>query len=341
MAIPIVSGWLRKIKKFNRWTAKYIKSHAGGKQHSKCSYYLTFFWAYFVKHIGLDELGYYHYIDLSPEERKHLVPRRENLRFIRAVNNVTDTSVLSDKMKCYAHFKDYYKRDVLAVAPKDVKSKESKDAFVDFVHRHGVIIIKPMSECEGKGVQAIDATRHSEEELRAISEGYTEGYLAEERVEQSAFMAAIHPESVNTIRINTVRYGSDVEVLWPSWRVGQGKAVVDNYSAGGISLPIDKDSGTTLCAISKNGTHFTTHPDTGVQLVGIQIPRWDELCRQVKQMALRLTDVVFVGWDMALTDNGWVMIEANYEPDNKAWQMTSKQGIRKDFEEMKRRLKVK
>ena len=44
---------------------------------------------------------------------------------------------------------------------------------------------------------------------------------------------------------------------------------------------------------------------------------------------------------MALTDHGWVMIEANYEPDNKAWQMTSEKGIRDDFEEMKRRLKVK
>ena len=330
-----------KIKGFNRWTNRYFQEHRPISFLSKCKTYIVFSWAYFIKRIGLDELGYYHYADLSCKERKHLVPRRENLRFIRQVNNVTPTSVLSDKMKCYLHFRDYYKRDVLPVAPDKVHSTESKQAFINFVRKHGSIIIKPLSECEGKGVQAIHSEDNDEETLIKIADSYTGGYMAEEKVLQNAFMSAIHPESVNTIRINTVRYGNTVEVLWPSWRVGQGNSVVDNYSSGGISLPIDKDTGITLCAISKKGTNFTNHPDTGIKLTGVQIPRWSELCEQVKQMALRLNDIVFVGWDMALTDNGWVMIEANYEPDNKAWQMTSKKGIRSDFEEMKKRLHVK
>ena len=334
-------NWIKKFKRFNRWTTRYIQSHDSGKQHSKCSYYLTFFWAYFVKRIGLDELGYYHYIDLSRQERKQIVPRRENLQFIRQVNNVTPTSVLSDKMKCYLHFSDYYKRDVLAVPPDKVFPEENRQAFVDFVHKHGVIIIKPLAECEGTGVQSIDEKDWNDEALLTIPNDYAGGYMAEEKVVQNAFMSAIHPESVNTIRINTVRYGDTVEVMWPSWRVGQGKSVVDNYRSGGISLPIDKSTGKTLCAISKNGTGFTKHPDTGIDLVGVEIPQWEELCKQVKEMALRLTDIVFVGWDMALTDNGWVMIEANYEPDNKAWQMTSTKGIRSDFEEMKKRLHIK
>lgn len=341
MAIPILSNRIKKYQRFNRWAKKYIQSHASDNPHSGCSSYMTLFWAYFVKRLGLDELGYYHYTSLTPEERRHLVPRRENLKFIRSVNNVTDTSVLSDKRRCYLHFSDCYHRDVLAVTPQEVASPQMRQAFVQFVRKHGTVIIKPMSECEGKGVQAIDGNDCSDERLMAVTDDYTEGYLAEERVQQHPFMAAIHPQSVNTIRINTVRYGDTVEVLWPSWRVGQGSAVVDNYSAGGISIPIDKESGTTLCAISKNGIRFTHHPDTGAELVGVQIPQWQQLCEQVKQMALRLTDIVFVGWDMALTDHGWVMIEANYEPDNKAWQMTSEKGIRDDFEEMKRRLKVK
>ena len=241
MAIPILSNRIKKYQRFNRWAKKYIQSHASDNPHSGCSSYMTLFWAYFVKRLGLDELGYYHYTSLTPEERRHLVPRRENLKFIRSVNNVTDTSVLSDKRKCYLHFSDCYHRDVLAVTPQEVASPQMRQAFVQFVRKHGTVIIKPMSECEGKGVQAIDGNDCSDERLMAVTDDYTEGYLAEERVQQHPFMAAIHPQSVNTIRINTVRYGDTVEVLWPSWRVGQGSAVVDNYSAGGISIPIDKE----------------------------------------------------------------------------------------------------
>lgn len=336
-----IKARIRKIQGFIQWTENYIHLHKQDKQYSRCSYYITFFWAYMIRRIGLDELGYYRYMDRTSKERKQIVPRRENLKFIRKVNNVTDTSVLSDKMKCYNYFRKYYKRDVMAVSADKVASEETIKDFIEFVHHHGVVIVKPLAECEGKGVQSIDEHTYSDSLLKEIIIGYKGGYMAEECVHQHPFMSAVHPQSVNTIRINTVKYDDEVEVYWPSWRVGQGDAVVDNYSAGGISIPIDKETGKTICAISKDGNRFTHHPDTGLSLVDVQIPKWDELCDIVKEMAMALTDMAFVGWDMALTPEGWVVIEANYEPDNKAWQMTSSRGIRADFEEMKRRLDVR
>lgn len=53
------------------------------------------------------------------------------------------------------------------------------------------------------------------------------------------------------------------------------------------------------------------HPDTGAQIEGVQIPHWS----QVKECVLALTTsfnfLVYVGWDILITDAGPCLIEGN------------------------------
>lgn len=73
---------------------------------------------------------------------------------------------------------------------------------------------------------------------------------------------------------------------------------------------------------------FNFHPDTGVQLIGRNIPRWDELIRLAKELAL-VTEQKYVSWDLALTDAGWVMVEANYK--GQLAQEGNRQGLRSEL----------
>ena len=61
-------------------------------------------------------------------------------------------------------------------------------------------------------------------------------------------------------------------------------------------------------------------------------------------MAIQLASVIpegcFIGWDLALTDKGWVMVEGNYSP-LLIWQIAVGKGVREEFEQMKSILKGK
>ena len=64
-----------------------------------------------------------------------------------------------------------------------------------------------------------------------------------------------------------------------------------------------------------NLEQFEKHPDSGKKYKGFQIPRWDELIDLVKQLHCLYKKSRFVGWDLTLTKNGWVLVEGNGKPN--------------------------
>lgn len=161
-------------------------------------------------------------------------------------------------------------------------------------------------------------------------------YLIQEVVRQHDEMKALHPSSLNTLRLVTVKSLKDGAVhLLPSiLRIGTGDSIVDNTSRGGIAVGIDIERGT----LKKYGFYkpefglkTTVHPDSNITFEGYKIPFFNE----AKEMALKfhsLINVHSVGWDVAITPDGPVFIEGN---DN--WEINGPQicngGLRKEFEQ--------
>lgn len=144
-------------------------------------------------------------------------------------------------------------------------------------------------------------------------------------------MQSLHPSSLNTVRIPTVRYDDRVEVIHPFLRIGRGSAVVDNAGSGGIMGNIDVATGSVYAAADELGKDYKIHPDTGVSLIGFTIPKWQEVLSLVKQMALVVPSVRYVGWDMALSPKGWVMIEGN-DKGQFVWQVADRNGFRAELD---------
>lgn len=124
-------------------------------------------------------------------------------------------------------------------------------------------------------------------------------------------LGKLHPQSVNTLRIPTINFGDHIEIFHPFLRIGKGSSFVDNAGAGGIGATIDVYSGKIKSAGDEEGNYYLRHPDTGVQLIDFKIPYWEDAIAMAKELASLVPDVKYVGWDLALTYKGWVLVEGN------------------------------
>ena len=69
----------------------------------------------------------------------------------------------------------------------------------------------------------------------------TTPYMVEEIIKQHPIMKAIHPQSVNTLRIFTIIDREGVpHIGLPILRAGLGDSVTDNTSSGGLYFIVDK-----------------------------------------------------------------------------------------------------
>jgi hypothetical protein len=242
--------------------------------------------------------------------------------------NKGDTHLIfSDKELNYERFKNYYGRDVIKVT-----SADDKDRFKSFVTRHKRAIIKPLADHQGHGVRIIDEDSNLdkvyEEYIGSSSVG---SCVLEEVIVQVDDMARFNPSSVNTIRFNTFYHNNVLHKIGAIIRMGRNGSCVDNACAGGIYATIDLKTGIVdSLGTSHKLESFFFHPDTGVQILGAQIPKWKELNSLVEEVVRVVPEQKQVGWDFALTDKGWVIVEGNDRPGIQ-WVFHNR-GLRKEMQ---------
>lgn len=169
--------------------------------------------------------------------------------------------------------------------------------------------------------------------VNLLPKGCKAEYICEELIIQNEIMAALHPSSINTVRIPTVICKDGVYIFHPVLRIGINDSIVDNGGSGGILANIDTDTGVVYTAgFDESGNRYLVHPNSGIAIVGFQIPKWSE----AKQLATELaytTDNRYIGWDLALTDNGWVMVEGN-DCGEFIMQIADKVGRKKELDRL-------
>ena len=257
---------------------------------------------------------------------RDIVPYRRQEDLWQKVNDPAAKALLNDKWEAYLHFRPFYRREMVFV-PGDAADLSE---FRAFIGRHPRFVVKPCASNKGTGVHLFDAATQADP-AGYLTAQHPEGFVAEELIVQDPVMAQLHPASVNTLRIPTY-YGPDgVKVLWPCLRMGQGGNFVDNTHAGGVFGAIDLATGRVFAACDESRHLYETHPDTGLPIVGFQMPRWEEACTMARELARLIPQCRVVAWDLALTADGWVMVEGNRLP-LVIWQIASGKGIWPEFE---------
>jgi hypothetical protein len=156
-------------------------------------------------------------------------------------------------------------------------------------------------------------------------------YIVQAGVIQDSEISGIYPGSVNTFRIIVENINGLARVVCAVMRIGRGLSEIDNASSGGIFIKIDIPSG-RMCdfATSYNGERFNEHPNTHVKFQNFKISRWDEIKRFAIEAAGKMPFFTYLGWDIALTVNGPLVIEINSNPAHDIMEMSSN-GLREAF----------
>ncbi len=224
------------------------------------------------------------------------------------MNDIIDMDIFFDKYRTYEKFRKYYKREAVCLG----RDKDKK-AFLEFVHRHPVFVLKDVGLSRGKSVTLVDIRDVGLSPEDYFDSIITRGkHIAEEKVVQSDEMARLNPSSVNTIRCITFFNKGKVQIGPCFLKVGQGSSFVDNGGAGGILVGIDITTG----ILNTNGydeflTEYAMHPDTKTTFMGYQLPEWEAMLELAKELAEKMPTVRYIGWDLAHTNQGWVVIEGN------------------------------
>lgn len=238
---------------------------------------------------------------------------------------------IKDKYNFYQLAKPFFKREAIKV-----NSLEQLNDFVTFVRKHIDVFVKPLNSSKGLGAHVysyIDEDNAVDYCKELLKEGPS--WMVEERVRQSAVMGQWNETSVNTIRIPSFLRDGNFTVIWTRMRMGKKGAIVDNAAAGGIVVNVDPATGiVTSDGIDESYHHFEKHPDCGLTFKGWQVPRWQELLETVEKLHRDVFDRhVYVAWDFALTDDGWVLIEGNWG-QLLGQQTASQVGVRRQFHEL-------
>lgn len=277
---------------------------------------------------GFDEYFMFNFNRLSCAGRKEFVPNMQKDNFCDKVNSESVVDLFTDKWLAYKRFAKYYKRDACMLQSWERDHEEAER----FIEKHDAMIIKPTDWSFGDGIKIIHNA--TVDDIKALLQKYSVGFVMEELIHQGDEMAALHPQSVNTVRITTYRSGDEIHIIHPFFKVGRGEDIVDNAAQGGIFGEIDIETGVVISACDKKGHRYVKHPETGVSLIGYVIPRWQEALDLSRELAMVVPEAAYTGWDLAYTDVGWVMVEGNARGQFICFQMAAQRGFRKELEGM-------
>lgn len=265
------------------------------------------------------QAGYMDYLvfemySLTAQQRKTYITRGKNNYYVKLLNPQEHWHILEDKVEFLKRFDGYHGREWL-----DLRSTTEQE-FDVFCKKHKQFVAKPLDGTCGRGVEFIEVSEHS-----TISNLYDmlkkgKQYLVEEYIIQHPDISKIYPLSVNTLRLVTIRNQDKVHLVFSSMRIGNGLKV-DNLNSGGMAVIIDMKTG-EICSpgADKDGKAYFHHPITEIPLVGQKIPLYHESVELVKKAALEFREIGYVGWDVAVTENGPVIIEANHFPGHDIYQ---------------------
>jgi hypothetical protein len=193
------------------------------------------------------------------------------------------------------------------------------------------LFVKPLTGEGGKGAERWDriaARRWSNGKLalddRALLDhlrSKLRPLIVQKRVRPHPHLESLTSGALPTVRAVTIinEWGRP-ELVATVFRMSIGEnRTVDNIHAGGLACAVSLRDGALGLASdlgfdARLGWH-SRHPTTNARIEGTRLPFWDE----VKALAVRahdaFSDRVLIGWDIAIAQDGPIIIEGNRGPD--------------------------
>ena len=162
-------------------------------------------------------------------------------------------------------------------------------------------------------------------------------------IENHVDIKKINPSSLNTLRLVTCRRKDGTLELWDPgmMRIGRANANVDNFAKGGIGVGIDLSGRLKKYGYSHdrelNYVKTQSHPDSKVPFEGYPVPFYAESVELALKAHALFPRLLTVGWDVAVTQDGPMLVEGNHDWDIEMLQVVHQKGAVGRFREIYRK----
>lgn len=254
----------------------------------------------------------FNFAQLNGKQRASYVTNRISEKMIRAFNNPKYTDIFEDKTKFAERFSKYFKREWIST------DRLSYEDFLKFIEGKEKIIYKPIGNAQGRGIVVYDDLSSPKQVYDCVIQDQA---ILEEWIQQHPVFNHVYGDAVNCLRIITVYYKGKVNFLagGVTWADG---SKISNACVGGLVSTVDMSTGilSEFCA-DYNGNKCKYHPISNANVSRLQIPFWHETIEMVKAAATEIPEMGYIGWDIAITPTGPVIIEGNTTPGYRYYQM--------------------
>lgn len=304
-----VYKWLmRKRKGTNKERLnKMIDIMAKDNHVSKARIKLDMYFNILTRGIGYTDYFRGNYYNLTSKEKDTFVTTKSFYKLISYLNDDKYEIVLHDKILFNTIFKKYLKREFIDLRETNL------DEFKTFLNSHKVVFAKNPVGYGGHGITKITVSK--EKDLKKLYEKLLtqKQYLIEEEIVQSKEVNEINPNVVCSLRICTLYKDGKVYLVGNAFRINQDESEIIGCT-NDLYFSLGKDGKIDSNVIDDYGKIYEEHPLTHKKFKEVKIPDVKEAFLMCQEAALKLPQVRYIGWDIAFTDNGPVMVEGNEYP---------------------------
>lgn len=259
---------------------------------------------------------------------------RINNGYQKWVNDKTTYRMVMEPFKQYVpqYYFSVFKRNGNTViskmwdCPDDVP--DGFDGVLEMLKRKGKLAFKASAGTHGDGFYCLSLEGNAilangkpcgTGGLQKLIEETQSFYIITEYLEMHQDLKKIYAKSVNTVRMMVINeHGYDPKIMQTYMRIGSSRTgYTDNVGYGGICVFVDKDTGELYQPETIKDHVFydcPVHPDTGTPIAG-RLPHWELIQNTVMEICRYLCELEYLGFDIAITDEGFQILEINIHQD--------------------------
>jgi hypothetical protein len=211
---------------------------------------------------------------------------------------------------------------------------------IEGVQGHSILVFTGPAEHDANLFATLAGEHYDAERLVAFAEdtgklkrhrpgANRRAFLIEERIRPHPTLAEFIGPTVCSVRFQTIiATDGNPKIIAAVFKLQPDPVGVDHLIYGAVGCWVDLESGTLVGGRTRDSLEDATLiPGTKTSFIGFQLPDW----QKAKELALRAADAFpwarSIGWDVAMSEKGPVLIEGNEEWSPSLIQMPAPHGL--------------
>ena len=182
------------------------------------------------------------------------------------------------------------------------------------------LIVKPTPGGGGSGICFVRQGNSKRKIADVLDSIKNDDIVIEKFICAHPSYAAANPTSLNSLRIISLLYDNQIEIIAIAFRMGAAGKEVDNFTQGGVVCGVNPDG---ICAdfgVDHKGNRYTKHPN-GFEFAGHQLYGVEKAVEFVKKLHCRIPQFRQMSWDIAIDRGGEpILIEMNPRGETNLYQ---------------------